>query len=78
MSVLADGSIECDQSKDDANHQYLYQGLVGSTMVCTGLNFSSFSRDGSDISDMALYAYDAVYALAYGLRRQSNLTGVDL
>ena len=78
MSVRSDGSVECDQSKDDAGNQYLYQGLVGSSMVCTGLNFSSFALDGSDISDLALYAYDAVYTLASGLQRNSNLTGQDL
>ena len=72
------GSTVCDQRKDDVGNQYLYQGLMGSKMVCTGLNFSSYSADGSDISDLALYAYDAVYALANGLQRQSNLTGIDL
>ena len=78
IKVNADGSTVCDQRKDDAGNQYLYQGLVGSTMVCTGLNFSSFASDGSDISDLALFAYDAVYAVAYALQEQSNLTGAAL
>ena len=78
ISKRADGSTVCDQSKDDAGIRYLYQGVVNSTMVCTGLNFTSFALDGSDIFDLALYAYDAVYALARGLQSQPNFTGLDL
>lgn len=64
------GNIVCDTTTDQ-NGQYLYQGHPdGNTskpFVCAGLNFSAFHTDGLDITENALNAYDATWALAYGL-----------
>ena len=74
LTTSTNGTIVCNRGMDDDGTEYLYVGKpdLQSTPVCTGLNFQSFSADGSDIVDMALYAYDATYALAYGLNYVYN------
>jgi len=48
-----------------------------SSSPCLGLNFSAFSKDGSDIEMDAFYAYDAVISLAHSihyLMKSDNFT----
>eukprot|EP01036_Dinobryon_divergens_P061915 gene61915-biopygen33065 len=52
--------------------------------ICTGLDYSKFAADGSDISRTAFLAYDAVIAMAIALdqvlykQNNVNFTGDDL
>jgi ABC-type branched-subunit amino acid transport system substrate-binding protein len=68
-STLGDGSA-CNNATDDVGN-YLYQvdhdNNPATSHVCTGLNFSSFKTDGSDIPPAAYHAYDAVFAMAHAL-----------
>ena len=65
----------CDLALDD-DGGYLYQDRLSPSQpyICTGLNFSAYSKSGIEIHDSALDAYDAVYALAYALNT-IHLTG---
>jgi len=70
--ISSSGAVECLDTTDDDGGEWLYQGYPSgdastSNLTCCGLDFRSFAEDGSDIEDIALYAYDAVYAMAYGL-----------
>ena len=57
----SNGAMWCDASVDDDGHAlYVLEN-------CTGLNFTSFSTDGSDIAASAILAYDATYTLATAL-----------
>jgi hypothetical protein len=61
-----------DNNYPNATKTYLYQrNFTDSTNIvrtmCTGLKFSEFSDDGSDIGVLAPYAYDAVIAWATAL-----------
>ena len=66
------GLVQCLNTTDDDGGEWLYQGYPTgdastSKLTCCGVDFRTFAEDGSDIEDIALFAYDAVYALAYGL-----------
>ena len=86
--TLSSGATYCDHSKDDDGGQYMYMdhadGLPTSPLTCAGVNFQAFATDGSDIEDLALYAYDAAYALLLGLHAHyyanghQNITGAQL
>ena len=70
--ISTSGSVKCSGSRDDDGGEWLYQGyptgdVSTSKLTCCGVDFKTFAADGSDIDDAALFAYDAVYALAYGL-----------
>jgi len=62
------GNLHCISTRDDDGN-YLYQDRMSPDLpyVCTGLNFTSYSKSGIEIFDSALDAYDATYALAYAL-----------
>ena len=79
------GYLQCDYALDDpGNYMYYYDGSLGGTQVCLGLNFSSFAKDGSNIDPYAPYAYDAVYSLAYAFqylhftKNKTTFTGYDV
>ena len=63
----SDGSVWCDASMDDDGHALYAISGGTSNDNCTGLNFTSFATDGSDIAASAILAYDATFALADAL-----------
>ena len=82
-----DGTKTCVNTTDDDGNSYLYQGYTTQSptkYVCAGLNFSTFYSDGSNIDRIAVYAYDAAYALARGyhdmlyVSKLTNFTGDNL
>jgi ABC-type branched-subunit amino acid transport system substrate-binding protein/heme/copper-type cytochrome/quinol oxidase subunit 2 len=79
QSTLDDGGA-CNNATDDTGH-YIYQidhdNDNATPYVCTGLNFSSFAEDGSDIPPAAYHAYDAVYAMAHALHSLSYIHEVE-
>eukprot|EP01041_Mallomonas_annulata_P001195 gene1195-2323_t len=85
MGTNVDGSTFCDRSKDDDHKEYLYMGhpdgLQSSPLVCAGIDFKALAKDGSDIDNSALFAYDATIALAHALHevfyvdQVQNITG---
>ena len=60
------GNSHCDNSTDDASN-YLYQYSYPPYTLCTGLDFSSFASDGSDIDGLAASVYDATFTAALAL-----------
>jgi len=51
---------------------YLYQAYplpTSKSMQCSGLTFSTFASDGSDLSPYTIYAYDATYVMALALHQ---------
>eukprot|EP01041_Mallomonas_annulata_P010083 gene10083-21015_t len=83
--IKSDGSVVCSDAKDDDGNTYLYQKVNSDTLSdCTGLEFSKFAADGSDIAPTAFLAYDAVIAMAIALdqvlykQNNVNFTGDDL
>ena len=44
---------------------YYYYNYNDGSVICLGLNFSAFHRNGSNIDPYVPYVYDAVYAAAY-------------
>ena len=60
-----DGSVWCSNATDD-DGQYIYYDAT-SPQNCSGLNFSSFAVDGSDIHSSAILAYDATISLALAI-----------
>eukprot|EP01041_Mallomonas_annulata_P006273 gene6273-12706_t len=66
--VNIDGSVQCSNATDDDGGSYLYKReQTNGFIVCTGLDYSTFATDGSDIAATAYLAYDAVIALAIAL-----------
>ena len=69
VTYTANGTAVCNNATDDSGEFYLYQAHIhfnaSLPFVCAGLNFSHM--DASNIFLYAGYAYDAVYAAAYGL-----------
>ncbi len=70
-----DNQWECEIERDDADHTLLYRNLgknLIENVTCSGLNFSSFHVDGSDLAPYVGHTYDAtvgmVRALDYVLR----------
>ena len=88
ISYTAQGMPVCNNATDDDGGTYLYQGhangLPSSPLNCSGQIFSNYAADGSDIDRLALYAYDATYAMAMGLHvliydmGKSTFSGDDL
>jgi ABC-type branched-subunit amino acid transport system substrate-binding protein len=78
-STLGDG-VNCNNATDDTGY-FLYMidhdNDAGTPDVCTGLNFSVFHEDGSNIPSAAFYAYDATFALAYALHSLSYVHEVE-
>ena len=61
------GTITCELNIVDDSGLYLLYGMRSVTgPVCSGLQFSKFFQNGSNIYPNAAHVYDAVYALAYG------------
>ena len=61
------GTVTCQQNDlDDSGLYFLYGKRSVTGTLCSGLQFSKFARNGSDIYPEAAHVYDAVYALAYG------------
>eukprot|EP01036_Dinobryon_divergens_P034899 gene34899-45165_t len=85
LTTESDGTTVCNSNKDDDNKEYLYMdrldGRSSSPLSCVGVDFSSMAKDGSDISNLAMYAYDATYAMARAIhvvmydRRATDITG---
>ena len=77
--VQSDGSVKCDDRMDYYNLVYLHQfqpyGNASAPPVCAGVNFSSYADDGSDLIE-AMYAYDAVMAIARALHHIAYVEGV--
>ena len=75
-----------DRTDDDGN--YIFQTLItsaNSSMVkCSGVDYTTFDRDGSNLDTYASYAYDATYAIARAMhivlyeRKQPVITGPEL
>lgn len=65
-------SIWCNNATD-ASGQYIYR-RASALSGCLGLNYSSFATDGSDISMLALLAYDATYIILRSLEYLQNAT----
>jgi hypothetical protein len=65
----ADSSAECSQARDGPDLTYLYRDGFSdlANHTCLGLDYSTFSADGSDLALFLGNTYDATYALAYGL-----------
>ena len=66
--VRQNGKVVCDSSMG-ADGNFIYKAIPPNSTEYegVGLNFNSFSESGGDISVIALYAYDAVWAMAYAL-----------
>ena len=66
VSLSSDGKEVCHNDTDGMG-RYLYRldSASSADSICLGLNFSTFSTDGSDIDMFVPYAYDAVYAAAF-------------
>eukprot|EP01041_Mallomonas_annulata_P020776 gene20776-40663_t len=58
----------CDHTKDDDNKEYLYMGHTDgnpkSPLACAGIDFDTLLEDGSEISDISIFTYDATMAMA--------------
>jgi Receptor family ligand binding region/7 transmembrane sweet-taste receptor of 3 GCPR len=76
----------CNNRTDDDGN-YLFRSDVSSDpsrMNCTGLNFSQYHSDGSNIDNYASYTYDATYAIARAMhvvlydQKRPSITGKDL
>eukprot|EP01041_Mallomonas_annulata_P009699 gene9699-20160_t len=66
--VNLDGSVQCSDVMDDDGSSYLFKHpMANGLAVCTGLDYSTFATDGSDIASTAYLAYDAVLALTLAL-----------
>ena len=76
VSIAKDGTKICDNSTDDTN-QHLYQAQsrgVG-RFECSGLVYSSFLPNGTNMYPFTPHAYDAVYALAEGIQQILQVGG---
>eukprot|EP01042_Synura_sphagnicola_P005428 gene5428-6927_t len=71
VTVLPDGRQLCHNDTDSDGETYLYkrlmQGAASGPYTCTGMDYSQIALNGSNISNLTLFAYDAVYALAYAV-----------
>ena len=77
--VQPDGSVVCDDRMDYYKNFYLHQfqpfDNATAPPVCAGVNFSSYSEDGSDLVE-EMYAYDAVMTIALALHDIVYVQGV--
>jgi hypothetical protein len=55
----------CKDARDDAAVNFLYRDAFNKT-ICYGLNFSTYSLDGSDLSPYAALTYDATILMLSG------------
>lgn len=71
IGSLINGTQECLNDRDDNDYAYLYRSppKLNSTPVCSGLEFSAFSRNGSDIESFVPQSYDAVMMFARGFHK---------
>lgn len=69
MFLNSNGSIDCSTSYDSDGGFELFGDSIGTTHFCAGLQYGSFSPNGSDLSPYAIYAYDATLTLLYGFHR---------
>jgi hypothetical protein len=60
-----DSSGRCSDERDDAAVSFLYRDMYVDTW-CYGLNFSTYSLDGSDLSPFAALTYDATILMLSG------------
>ena len=78
--INQEGHLTCTRAFDDAKTSYLYQNYDGS--LCTGLNFTSYSDDLSELNQYALLTYDAAtllfHAIDYAIRNNHHLNGQTL
>ena len=69
VTYSANGTEICNNATDDSGEFYLYQAHIhynqSLPFVCAGLNFTNI--DAANMYLYTGYAYDAVYAAAYGL-----------
>jgi hypothetical protein len=74
-----------NRTDDDGN--YLFRSDVSSDpshMNCTGLDFSQYHNDGSNIDNYASYTYEATYAIARAMhvilydQKRPSISGIDL
>jgi hypothetical protein len=64
---VVNGIHTCDQTKDDSGN-YLYQvAMNNKTTICTGLNFSLYSSEGSNLLQYTPLTYDATIMLAMAM-----------
>jgi len=63
----ADCSAETDEDESYPLYSQDHDGDAATAPLCSGLTYSSFSADGSDINLYAAYAYDSVVTLALAL-----------
>lgn len=70
----------CGSETDSDGGFHLYKGTTstpyGIREVCTGLKFSSFAKDGSDIDNFVPFVYDATIAFAVGLHKLMYTEGM--
>ena len=76
----------CNNTTDDDGN-YLLKGKISSDpseTSCSGLNYTKFHLDGSNIDSFVSYTYDAVYAIARAMhvvlydQKKPSITGKDL
>jgi Receptor family ligand binding region/7 transmembrane sweet-taste receptor of 3 GCPR len=60
----------CNNMTDDDGNYLFMTPIPGkyATYNCSGVDFSHFSKDGSNVDNYASYAYDATYAIARAMR----------
>jgi hypothetical protein len=65
------GKLACDETVDDDGSFYLYRSqkssVTNASIVCTGLNFASYSESGLDIQPLTGMTYDGVMLMALAL-----------
>ena len=67
------GTVVCDGSLDDDGKLLYKYGKHG----CSGLDFSTFDANGSDLAPYASFSYDATFALASALHFLLYVKGLD-
>jgi Receptor family ligand binding region/7 transmembrane sweet-taste receptor of 3 GCPR len=71
VGIAKDGKKICDNSTDDTNrHLYISKAVGGvGQSECSGLVYSSFLPNGTNMYPFTPHAYDAVYALAQAIQQ---------
>jgi Receptor family ligand binding region len=57
-----------NMTDDDGNYLFMTPIPGKHTYNCSGVDFSHFNKDGSNVDNYASYAYDATYAIARAMR----------
>ena len=87
--TISNGVRTCpNNTTDDDGGYFLYQDHPNANlslpMQCTGLQFSAFQQDGSDIDPYVYYTYDSLYAIARAIHillydmKRSSVVGSEL